>query len=43
MADDRYIGNVNAVTRLPVDRFGLNLSGPISSCTDMSGVVRLPG
>jgi len=31
MADDRHIGN--AVTRLPVDRFGLNLSGRISSCS----------
>jgi len=33
MADDRHIGNVgNAVTRLPVDQFGRNLSGRISSC-----------
>jgi len=33
MADDRHIGTVgNAVTRLPVDRFGRNLSGRSSSC-----------
>jgi len=33
MADDCHIRNVgNAVTRLPVDRFGRNLSGRISSC-----------
>jgi len=32
----------NATTRLPMDRFGRNLGGRITSCPDMSAMMRLP-
>jgi len=32
----------NAIFRLPMDRLGRNLGGHISSCPDMSAIMRLP-
>jgi len=43
MADDRHIGNVgNAITRLPMDRFGETWVVAFDRVPDMSGMMRLP-
>ena len=43
MADGRHIGNCwNAITRLSMDRFKRNTGHRISTCPDMSAIMRLP-